>query len=88
MKDAEKQEEDDLNSRVDIDPSIWDMSEILEVWPVLAWNNEQEKSFNELHAIKRGHTQVQDKAIEDRKWEELEDLVCHNRQADQECHQK
>ena len=60
-----------------MNPSVWYVPEVLEVRFMLVRTEEEEEPFYELYAIERGHTKVEDESIQDRKWEELEDPVCH-----------
>ena len=59
LKDTEKQEENDLDGCVQVDPSIGNMSEIFIVWFVFVTNEEEFESLDELYSIERGHAQVQ-----------------------------
>lgn len=88
MEYAEQQKEDDLNGRVDVDPSIGDVAQVLVVGLVLVTDKEKLEPLEELDTAERGHTQVQHQAIQNRKWEELQDVPGHHRDTDEDGHEE
>lgn len=85
-EDAEEDDEAYLDASIEVDPPVGDGAEVLVVRPVLVGDEEQLDALQELHAVEGGHAQVQDKAVQDGKREEVECPEGHDREADEDGH--
>ena len=52
FEDAEHSQEQHLDQRVRMDPAVWNVPQVLVVWFVLVWHQQQEKTLHKLY--KRG----------------------------------
>ncbi len=86
LEGAEEDDKANLNPRVEIDPPVRNRPQVLVVGTVLVRDEEQLDALEELHAVERGHAQVEDEAVEDGKWEEIEGPVGHDGETDEDGH--
>ena len=61
-----------------MDPIVWYSPEVLAVWATFARDEEQLDALDELDPIEGGHAHVEQQAVEDRKWEEIESSIGHH----------
>ena len=73
--------DDALNNSIHIDILIRHVAKIFVIRLLLAWNEKQLQSLQELDSVQRGDSQVHDQAVQHRKWEELQHFVGHYRDA-------
>ena len=75
---TEHDEECQLYDSEDVDAVVWYSPKVLAVRATLAGDEEQLDALNELDSIEGGHTHVEQQAVQDRKWEEIEGSVGHH----------
>lgn len=84
LQGAQNDNKAQLDPSIDIDPPVWNGTQVLVVRPVLVWDQHQLHPLQELHAVQGGHAQVEDQAVQDGKWEEIEGPVCHDGEGDED----
>ena len=75
---TEHYEECQLDKSEDVDTVVWYPPKVFAVWPTLARDEEKLDALNELDTIEGGHAHVEKKAVQNRKWEEIENRVRHH----------